>query len=861
LAGPAGLEPATSWFVAGRKEATGGGGTPPPPNFIGVLAHARQLETTPNRYALSPIRHPLSVTSSGARGVSQSAPSGNLNERLAPFECTNNGGPVRFDSAQQLRATSVSDPNPHHRRTALQHLTHHEVLILRHDDCVGARRVASDLLVRCGCKATFRDVLRCVAVRLDAARERRRELRVDEEAQLHVPQDWMIALTGREFEDRGDVGRFEIRVVAQDFFARRARGEQVEHVFHADAESADARAATADVRTHRDSFDGAHVPCLQAIDSIILARLRRTAIAICTIWPPAIDSLTGDDRTIADFIGWEQPASVLAFVRGLADEQHFLARDRVRRVADRGLDIGLREPCIRVEQFGLGRAFTQLAKDQPTGIRVPRMIGLPSMTRGFSSMRSVTVIQASRSRSRLCDATLRALNCSVDAPTRFSPGNRHGGARLETIEARPNLGRPGGFGAFVDLAIEALDQLPCERGALLVRESKRLYQQLSRVHTERLAPQCIRTVATTLGIGHSSAQRHHLAQPGGGHMFDARWDNDPRDRSDERSRRDGHHRSLGDVGGPHVGRGPGAHKEQSDPGARQRDDERWPQRDRDPREQDPRDVFGRQVDLPRGRDREIVHDARDRVYTLRGSESRTLATVGSFRVVSARDLRDHNDRAADPRSGDLRHLREQGLVETVRLDGRRDVAVVLTDRGRDLLESHRDRDQEPRQAFYSGLKREREVEHDSQVYRAYEREAERLAERDVRIDRVVLDYELKREYQQWLHQRDRDRDDYDGHPDRDAQEVAQWALEHDLPYFDDQVHFPDLRIEYEEPDGRWGHQDVEVLTVHYRGAHAAAAARSGFTAYRGFSARIGGRSGGGGRGGGRNGGLAEELLE
>jgi len=103
------------------------------------------------------------------------------------------------------------------------------------------------------------------------------------------------------------------------------------------------------------------------------------------------------------------------------------------------------------------------------------------------------------------------------------------------------------------------------------------------------------------------------------------------------------------------------------------------------------------------------------------------------------------------------------------------------------------------------------------------------------------------------------RDDYDGHPDRDAEEIAQWALEHDLPYFDDQVHFPDLRIEYEELDGRRAHEDVEVLTVHYRGAHAAAAARSGFTAYRGISARIGGRSGGG-RGGGRNGGLAEELL-
>ena len=334
---------------------------------------------------------------------------------------------------------------------------------------------------------------------------------------------------------------------------------------------------------------------------------------------------------------------------------------------------------------------------------------------------------------------------------------------------------------------------------------------------------------------------------------------DPRDRDDERWRHGDRERDRDDDAGPHLGRGPSAHKDQTDADTRARHEERWPERDRDPRRQDPRDVFVRHLDLPRERERELVHDTRERAYTLRGSESRTLATVGSFRVVPARDLRDHDGRAADPRSGDLRHLREQGLVQTVRLDGRRDVAVVLTDRGRDLLESHRGRDQEPRQAFYSGLKRERELEHDSQVYRAYEREAERLAERDARIERVVLDYELKREYQQWLHERDRERDDYDGRPDRDAQEIAQWALEHELPYFDDHVHFPDVRIEYEELDGRRRHEDVEVLTVHYRGGHAAAAARSGFTAYRGFSARISGRSGGG-RGGGRSGGLAEELL-
>ena len=200
---------------------------------------------------------------------------------------------------------------------------------------------------------------------------------------------------------------------------------------------------------------------------------------------------------------------------------------------------------------------------------------------------------------------------------------------------------------------------------------------------------------------------------------------------------------------------------------------------------------------------------------------------------------------ADPRSGDLRHLREQGLIETARVPGYRDHAVSLTKDGRSLLESHRDRDHEHHQTFYAGLGRERELEHDLQVYRAYEQAEARLLERGAHIERVVLDHELKSEYQRWLHERDKDRDDYDGHPDRTPDEIREWAHEHDLPYFDDEVHFPDVRIEYQEPDGRWDREDIEVVTPHYRGAHGASVARSGFSCYRGLSLRIGGRSGGG----------------
>ena len=240
---------------------------------------------------------------------------------------------------------------------------------------------------------------------------------------------------------------------------------------------------------------------------------------------------------------------------------------------------------------------------------------------------------------------------------------------------------------------------------------------------------------------------------------------DDRDRDDDWRQPDLRPRDRDNEDARTLGRGPGSDRQAADDHRRDRlHDARWAERDRDGRERDrePRDTFARHVHLPRGLERELVRD-RDREYTLRGSESRPLATVGAFRVVSSRDLRDRHDRPADPRSGDLRHLREQGLIETVRVPGYRDHAVVLTKGGRGLLESHRNRDHEHQQTFYAGLVRERELEHDVQIYRAYEQAEARLLERGAHIDRVVLDHELKSEYQRWLHERDKDHDDYDGH--------------------------------------------------------------------------------------------------
>lgn len=55
---------------------------------------------------------------------------------------------------------------------------------------------------------------------------------------------------------------------------------------------------------------------------------------------------------------------------------------------------------------------------------------------------------------------------------------------------------------------------------------------------------------------------------------------------------------------------------------------------------------------------------------------------------------DLRDKLLDPRNDSLEHLRDEGLVATVPLD-ERDRGVVLTERGRELLELHRrDRDDE-----------------------------------------------------------------------------------------------------------------------------------------------------------------------
>ena len=121
--------------------------------------------------------------------------------------------------------------------------------------------------------------------------------------------------------------------------------------------------------------------------------------------------------------------------------------------------------------------------------------------------------------------------------------------------------------------------------------------------------------------------------------------------------------------------------------------------------------------------------------------------------------------------------------------------------------------------------------------------SERLISDGNRVTRAVLDYELKREYQAFLQAPNRDaataQDDLSAMRPR----LRDGRTSISFPMVDDHVQFPDVRIEYERPDGRRDIEDVEVMTPHYRGAHAASKVQAGFTRYGAMGARLGGARG------------------
>jgi hypothetical protein len=239
--------------------------------------------------------------------------------------------------------------------------------------------------------------------------------------------------------------------------------------------------------------------------------------------------------------------------------------------------------------------------------------------------------------------------------------------------------------------------------------------------------------------------------------------------------------------------------------------------------------------------------------SLRDEEIKALIAIAKFRVIATRDLAEtvYAGRRSELQR-DLRFLQEKGVVEVNSVNARRDgrggrveriEVVTLTKPGRELVREVSGLPTD--QKLYYGMVKPREVEHDTQIYRAYQKEAERIEHKGGAHLRVQLDFELKSKVQKAIHA-ERKAD-----PERDLSEIKQRvAKRFELPFVGGKIQIPDARIEFDrDPDrdphsgqeidqgSRTGHEDIEVLTAAYHPGHLRAKAQAGFRAYASSSDR------------------------
>ncbi|MGA7225632.1 MAG: hypothetical protein WA867_18395 [Candidatus Acidiferrales bacterium] len=220
---------------------------------------------------------------------------------------------------------------------------------------------------------------------------------------------------------------------------------------------------------------------------------------------------------------------------------------------------------------------------------------------------------------------------------------------------------------------------------------------------------------------------------------------------------------------------------------------------------------------------------RDKTYSLRVSEIHALSEVGKFRVVATQDLAQfayNGDRSR--MESDIENLRRQGLIRETKLSDtvhKPIRAVSLTREGHKLLSRGKvvARDQ----AIYHGLKKPKEAFHDADLYRVYHKVSDEIESQGGRVDRVILDYEMKEELYAKLAEV---LEDHMSEREREAirEEIAE---QYHSKVVQGKIPIPDLRIEYADHEMMAQRRDLEPATDHYRPRGLAEKARAGFQIY------------------------------
>jgi len=220
-----------------------------------------------------------------------------------------------------------------------------------------------------------------------------------------------------------------------------------------------------------------------------------------------------------------------------------------------------------------------------------------------------------------------------------------------------------------------------------------------------------------------------------------------------------------------------------------------------------------------------VYEIRGRTYRLRTSELAAMVEVGKFRAISEEDLIEFAyGSGKDRMRPDVENLIRQGLVLMKSIPheekGSRQL-LTLTKAGHRFLTDNRFAGKE--QALYFGFAKPREAHHDADLYRLYQKAAGKVERAGGRNLRVVLGYELKKSLYHDLAKLG---------PDRASAESKRTIAErHGLQVVRGKIPLPDVRIEYDTPDGERARVDIELATGHYRLRNLVEKVRAGFSIY------------------------------
>jgi hypothetical protein len=270
-------------------------------------------------------------------------------------------------------------------------------------------------------------------------------------------------------------------------------------------------------------------------------------------------------------------------------------------------------------------------------------------------------------------------------------------------------------------------------------------------------------------------------------------------------------------------------------GPREVSDEREPKSQQSSRNEEPRDQVRKEREelessqsnpgAARTPELRKVYEIRGRTYRLRTSEIATMVELGKFRAIAQEDLTEFACASDKGRMRpDVENLIRQSMVQMKSVPheekGKRQL-LTLTKAGHRFLTENRFADKN--QALYFGFAKPREAHHDADLYRLYQKAADKIERAGGRNLRVVLDYELKKRLYRDLAKLGPGR----ASPDN----KRNLAEQHGLKVVRGKIPLPDVRIEYDTPDGERARVDIELATSHYRGRNLAEKVRAGFSIY------------------------------